>query len=177
MKFEEYEQGVEVLKSEDSLSWIDKVTCWIEKANKYNIYIFQVVLNSQLEIKNYYEAITATIATEFQSTLEKAIEKWNIYIVFECKEAIDWEIKAQIEQDKYAARKLVWDELEEGQIGKEDYLRQRLMCLDIKDKKEEVNASLIQEIKDIDLELYNVLINKDIDVDAKLAIYIGDSVE
>lgn len=77
----------------------------------YNIYIFQVIVENQIEIEKYYETITASIAIEFQSNLEKAIERWNIYLVFECKESVDWKVKLKVEQDKFAVRKVVWDNL------------------------------------------------------------------
>lgn len=31
MEFELYEQGKELIKNDDNVEWIDKITCWIKK--------------------------------------------------------------------------------------------------------------------------------------------------
>ena len=90
MEFELYEQGKALLKNDDNLEWIEKITCWVKRESEYNIYIFQVIIENEEEINKYYEAITASIATEFQADLKKAIERWNIYLIFECKDIINW---------------------------------------------------------------------------------------
>ena len=100
MGFELYNYGKDSLRNTDNSEWIDMITCWVEKEQGYNIYIFQVIVNNQKEIENYYATITASIAVEFQTKLRKAIEKWNIYLIFECEETVDWKIKAKVEQDK-----------------------------------------------------------------------------
>lgn len=82
MEFELFERGKEMLRNEDNAEWVNKITCWIEKEQGYNIYIFQIVAENQEEIEEYYEKITASIAVDFQAGLEKAIEKWNIYLIF-----------------------------------------------------------------------------------------------
>ena len=104
-------------------------------------------------MEKYYETITASIATEFQSTLEKAIERWNIYLVFECKESVDWKIRLKVEQDKFAVRKVVWDNLKEEEMKDKEYIRKRLLCFEINEKSEkhENKDELIKRIEKKDL--------------------------
>ena len=70
MGFELYNYGKDSLRNTDNSEWIDMITCWVEKEQGYNIYIFQVSVNNQKEIENYYATITASIAVEFQTKLE-----------------------------------------------------------------------------------------------------------
>lgn len=179
MGFELFEQGKEMLRNEDNLDWIDKITCWIERERGYNIYVFQVVVEDQKEIEDYYGTITSAIAVDFQAELEKAIEKWNIYLIFECKDSVDWKIKEKVEQDKYAARKLVWDEMKGGNLGDKEYIRKRLLYFDIEESTEKPKdkISLTQTIKEKDPELYNILQKRELDISKKVAMYIGDGID
>ena len=178
MEFDLYEKGKELLRNDDNIEWIDKITCWVKKELGYNIYIFQVIVENQIEIKKYYETITASIATEFQSNLEKAIERWNIYLVFECKEFVDWSIKLKVEQDKFATRKVVWDNLKTEEMGDKEYIRKRLFCLEINEKlkKHENKDDLIKKIEENDFELYKILNKTKLTLDQKVAIYLGDGI-
>lgn len=178
MVFDLYEQGKELLKNDDNIEWIDKITCWVKKELGYNIYIFQVIVENQTEIEKYYETITASIAIDFQSNLEKAIEKWNIYLVFECKESIDWKIKLKVEQDKFAVRKVVWDDLKEEELDDKEYIRKRLLCFEINEKLErhKDKGELINWLEENDLELYKILQKKDLTLDQKVAMYVGDGI-
>lgn len=178
MGFELYNHGKELLWNSDNSEWIDKITCWIEREQDYNIYIFQVIVNNQKEIENYYATITASIAVEFQTKLKKPIEKWNIYLIFECVETVDWKIKAKVEQDKYAVRKMVWDDLSEKELENKDYLRKRLLSLSINNvEKPKEKISLFEKIAERDLELYTILQKGNLDIDQKVALYIGDGID
>lgn len=178
MRFELYEQGKELLKNNDNMEWLDKMTCWVKKESGYNIYIYQVIVQDQTEIEIYYETITAAIAIDFQSGLEKAIERWNIYLVFECEKTIDWKIKLKVEQDKFAVRKVVWDNLKENEIDDSEYIRKHLLCFEISDdlEKHEDKGELIKNIENNDEELYRILQKKGLTIDQKIAMYIGDGI-
>ena len=131
------------------------------------------------EINKYYEAITASIATDFQFDLKKAIERWNIYLIFECKDSIEWQTRIKIEQDKYAVRKLVWDNLREEEIKDKEYIRKRLMGFDIKENIEtpKEKRNLIKIIEEKDFELYSILQKKNLTVEEKAVMYIGDGTD
>ena len=179
MEFDLYEKGIEALRNEDNIEWIDKIKCWVKKEVGYNIYIFQVTVDNQKEIIKYYEAITASIAIEFQAELEKAIEKWNIYLVFTCKENVDWKIKQKVEQDKYAVRKIIWDSLNEEELNSKDYLRKRLLCFEISETKEKPKEKedLNSMIRERDYELFNVLQKNKLTIEEKAVMYIGDGTD
>lgn len=175
MGFDLYAKGKELLNNIDNLEWIDKITCWAKKELGYNIYIFQVIVNNQKEIEDYYETITAAIAIDFQSNLDKAIEKWNIYLVFECKEPVDWKIRLKVEQDKFAVRKVIWDDLKEEDFDNKDYIRKRLLSFDISQKfeKPENKEDLFKSIEEKDCELYRILKKRELTIDKKVALYMG----
>ena len=40
MGFELYNYGKDLLCNTDNSEWIDMITCWVEKEQGYNIYIF-----------------------------------------------------------------------------------------------------------------------------------------
>lgn len=178
MEFDLYEYGKNLLKNNDNIEWIDKIFCWVKRELGYNIYIFQVIVENQAEIEKYYETITASIAIEFQSGLEKAIERWNIYLVFECKESVDWKIKLKVEQDKFAVRKVVWDNLKEEELVDKEYIRKRLLCLEINEKVEshKDRDELMKKIEEKDEMLYQILQKKELTVEQKVAMYVGDSI-
>lgn len=179
MKFNKFENCILKLINEDNEEWIDKVTCWGQEEKDYIIYIFQVSINNEMELEKYYEAIAASIAVDFQANLDKAIEKWNIYLVFQCMNKISEELKEKIEQDKYSTRKFVWDCLKSQQIGDGEYLRTRLLSLDIDIYKvaPKNRGSLYNLIKENDPELFLVLENKNNSIKAKEAIYLGGKID
>lgn len=177
MEFDLYNQGKELLRSEDNLEWINKITCWVKKEKKYNIYVFQIIVENQEEIERYYKTITASIAVDFQSGLDKMIEKWNIYTIFECKKDIDLEIKMEIEQDKYATRKIVWDNLKEEELNSREYIIEHLFSLKIKENMVGTNDNkddLLKQIEREDLKLYEILENNNLTLEKKEAIYMKD---
>lgn len=180
MEFDLFEYGKELLRNDDNAEWIDKIACWIEKESGYNIYVFQLAVQNQEEIEEYYEKITASIAVDFQAGLEKAIEKWNIYLIFECREKVDWEIKERVEHDKYAVRKLIWDEMKPENLNDREYIRNRLLYLDIDERIKNTNekTSLMEKLKEKDCELYNIILQKEkVEPDQMVAMYIGDSID
>lgn len=180
MEFELFENGKELLRNEDNAEWIDKIACWTEKEPGYNIYVFQLVAQNQEEIEEYYEKITASIAVDFQAELEKAIEKWNIYLIFECREKVDWEIKERVEHDKYAVRKLIWDEIKPENINDKEYIRNRLLYLDIDERIKNTNEkiSLMEKLKEKDCELYNIILQKEkVETAQMVAMYMGDGID
>ena len=176
MEFELYEEGKKLLKNEDNIEWIDKITCWVKKELEYNIYIFQVIVANEEEIIKYYEAITASIAIDFQSVLEKAIERWNIYLIFQCNDSINWQTRLKIEQNKYAVRKMIWDNLREEELNDKEYLRKRLFGFEIKEnaKPPKEKGDLNKIIEEKDGELYKILQKENLTLEEKVVMYIGD---
>ena len=175
MNFEKYLQGLEALSTPDNIDWISKVTSWVKKENGYKIYIFQVIVEDEVDLESNYERITAAIATEFQALLEKTIERWNIYLVFESKEKISDSLRRRVEQDKYSSRKMVWDSLSDLQLEDSNYLLNRLLLLEITRPEATDAITLTEKIKSIDNDLYNTICVKDRSLDQQVALYLGRS--
>lgn len=175
MNFDVFNEAISALTCEDNFEWLSKINCWVGKESDYNIYVFQVVVEDEIDLDKYYESITASIAVDFQSKLEKSIEKWNLYLVFECKNKIPLELKGKIEQDKYSTRKLVWDLMEENEIGNGEYLKNRLFNLNINKAENNAsdNMSLMDMIKNIDFDLFQAINSQVNDLNKQIAIYLG----
>lgn len=179
MKYSLYEEGKKALDNEDNKEWINNITCLKVIENDYNIYVFKVIIENQNFIEKYYFSITSAIAYYFQVNLEKEIEKWNIYVVFESKEEVDWKIRLKIEQDKYAVRKIVWDNLGDKEIQNDDFLINRLFNLNLENKQvtEKSNDDdLLEVIKENDKILYNILRNTQLEEEQKVAVYLGGDI-
>jgi len=110
MQFNKTQKIIDLLKAKDPSIEFEKLQCWIKPEADYNIYIFTVQLKGENELKNLKDDLRDYLAIYFQSqTLEKDVERWNIYQVFFVEESVGKDIKLQIEQDKFATRKLVFD--------------------------------------------------------------------
>lgn len=176
MNISEYKHGIELLKNEDNEFWINNVICWQQKEDEYNIYCFSVNVLDDNELRQIYKPITAAIATEFQTILEKSIEKWNIYIVFQSSKSISVELKDEIEQNKYSTRKLVWDSMEVEDMNSAEFINQQLLSLNVKRDKDysiESDFHLLDKIKEIDSSLYNAVVARADEVETLAAIYLG----
>lgn len=90
-------------------------SCWEKTQQHFKLYIFTLLMEDGSEIADSWETINNNIASDFQSTLDKNVEIWNIYIVFISKKRIQKELKYQIEQNKYSSRKLVFDGFEDAE--------------------------------------------------------------
>lgn len=176
MNISEYKQGVEILKNEDNEIWVSKVKCWKQNEDEYSIYCFSVMIENENELRQIYKSITAAIATEFQTILEKSIEKWNIYLIFESSKSISIELKDEIEQNKYSTRKLVWDNLSCNDMNNAEYLSQRLLLLNVKeDINYRINSGyhLLDKIKEVDSSLYDAIVAQTEEIETLAAIYLG----
>lgn len=93
--------------------------------------------------------------------------------MFECKKRISEELKQKIEQDKYSTRKMVWDSLNEKELGDKDYIKDRLLYLYIDAKSPVEEIPLLEKVKSIDFNLYRAIENTDKDINTQIAIYLG----
>jgi len=89
----------------------------------YTCHLFTLACSTNDALKDYWEDLTENIAINFQTNLEKEIERWNIYLLFLLENEVPKEIKYKIEQDKYCCRKLVEDNLKTFDFS-EDYISQ-----------------------------------------------------
>lgn len=176
MAIEKYENGKKTLNNKDNAEWIEKVTCWKKEENDYNIYIFQVEIDSNEDLEACWDTIAAAIGTYFQSNLEKAIERWNIYLAFMSEKEIDLTLKKKIEQDKYSTRKVVWDKLKKEEINNVEYIQNQLFSFTLKEETKEQpdDKSLMDKVREIDQKLYTVLEKWSDDIDDKIEMYVGE---
>lgn len=103
---------IEWIKQESGNNFMDSVQCRIKPEDKYNLYIFTVVLKDQDELIENWKDISSDIAIHFQGGLENDIEIWNIYILFLVLDSVDSEVRYLVEQNKYSSRKLVIEDVE-----------------------------------------------------------------
>lgn len=113
MQLNKVDEIIDLLKEKDNSLVFENLICWEKKEENYSIYIFSIQLQGEKALIDIKNDLRDYLAIYFQSqTLEKDIERWNIYQVFFVEESISKDIKQQIEQDKFATRKLVFDNLD-----------------------------------------------------------------
>lgn len=74
--------------------------------SNYVVNIICCQFNNQDDLKNYWREVVNNVAMYIQSTLDKNIELFNVYILF-FGEKVDENLIYLIEQDKYSSRKIV----------------------------------------------------------------------
>lgn len=100
---------IEQLSAFDEFFKDDRVNCWSADSGKIKIYLFSSIYDTADELAQHYKELRDHVAISFQSrTLEKAAERWNLYLLYLVKEEIPQEVKQNILQDKFSARKMVW---------------------------------------------------------------------
>ena len=82
--------------------FVSCIACWIEDSES---------------LKDNWNAIQNIIALLYKT--EKKFARWNVYIAFFCKEKINHPLRITIENNKFTARKFVFDSCTEEQFSKE----------------------------------------------------------
>ena len=79
---------------------------------------------------------------------------------------------------KYLEEVEKYNNLSEKELENKDYLRKRLLSLSINNvEKPKEKISLFEKIAEKDLELYTILQKSNLDIDKKVALYIGDGID
>lgn len=109
-----------------------------EGKDKYDLHFFCCVFENEKKLFEKYEDINNIIAYNFQNVLNTKIEKWNVYLFFFVKSKISKQSKIIIEQNKYATRKIIFenfigDSIIEEQLNK---IKERILVPDLKFKIE-----------------------------------------
>ena len=129
-------------------------SCWEKVQQDFKLYLFTLLVEDGGEIADSWETITNNIASDFQASLDKKVEIWNIYVVFISKTRIKKELKYQIEQNKYSSRKLVFDGFDDQEWNEllpeeatASYLDNKLFSLTIlPPAPPEINASSLEAL-------------------------------
>lgn len=69
--------------------------------------VFFISVDSKINLKNNWRAITEFLAINFQTTIGHEFGVWNIYLFFLVKYEIGNELKYLIENDTFSSRKIV----------------------------------------------------------------------
>lgn len=141
MKLTPHEVVPTPLEDFDDLNYY---TC-TQGENAYELHFFCCVFENEKSLLSKYEDINDVIAFNFQNNLKKKIEKWNIYFFLFVKGSVETLNKVNIEQNKYATRKIVIDEFIGESIVEEQahIIKEKVLLLEIESS----------EIKDIEYEL------------------------
>lgn len=112
MQLNKADNIIKQLKDLDTENFPQGLQCWIKEEGTYNIHVFSILVDNEDQLKAIQANVRDYIAIYFQGQILKdEVERWNIYQVFFCKEPIKENVlKMSIEQDKFATRKLIFDE-------------------------------------------------------------------
>lgn len=78
--------------------FVSCVACWVE--------------NSEI-LEQKWNAIQNVLALRYKA--ERRVARWNVYIAYFCKEPVSRALRLLIENDKFTARKLVFDSCADSQ--------------------------------------------------------------
>lgn len=149
---------------EKSLESYENVSCWINKNNNHNIYVFLVEYDSESLLLEKWITLTGEIADNFQSSLEKDIEIWNVYILFVVENEVKEQNKYLIEQNKYSSRKIVFDNLSiGGDEQKKELIKSKLLNIEIVRRNIQSTTEVttfIKLINDKNPKLSNLILDK-----------------
>jgi hypothetical protein len=71
--------------------------------------LFVYGLSIDFEENDNWEKISEEVALKYQSKLSDITDKWNIYIIYVCKDIAKKELKNKIENNRFSNRKIVED--------------------------------------------------------------------
>lgn len=86
------------------------------------INVFTLLFENKSILAHSWKDIYSSIAAYFQTGLpiDAEFERWNIYLLYICRESVDKELQYKIENDRFACRKIVLssftDELEDNLV-------------------------------------------------------------
>lgn len=64
------------------------------------------------DLERLWSKISSSIAFNYQSQLNDDFEKWNLYVIYYCRELVSKSLKYKIENDKFSSRKILEDNCE-----------------------------------------------------------------
>jgi hypothetical protein len=112
--------------------------CWQSPAGTINLYLFSAFYPTVKDLETKYKELRDHIAVSFQSRmLEKAAERWNLYLLLLVREGVPEDLKQRIIQDKFSTRKIVYstgqEEITDAYIN--NLVSQSLLDIDIPVRK------------------------------------------
>ena len=156
-----------------------KVSCFIKNEGEYNIYLFVIEIFNEEKLESIYECITTNIAFEFQTELDKLIERWNIYLIAITAFEVKADINYKIEQNTFSTRKIIYDNFNKDEKEIKEYIEDKLFNIDKKLTIEEnqeikcVNKDCLQDYIDEINKKYS-LVSKENDSEIIYKKFIGE---
>lgn len=94
---------------------------------------FTCIANNNKILDSNWEQISSLICAEYQTKLYDEFSRWNIYLVFLSSQPVENKIKYEIENDKFAVRKIVIDNLKDKLDDNKiiELLNERILSSDI----------------------------------------------
>lgn len=161
MQLIEYKEALEELNIPLNLVEND-IRCLRYEPDSKNFYyyIFMCKFENEEKLLEKYEDINDIIALNFQSYLNKSIEKWNIYLFCFVEKSISNQSRYIVEQDKYSTRKIVLTENYTNKSIEEkiDIVNNKLFNLNLKiDNNSNSMDTIDKIIEDTDPKLLNYI--------------------
>lgn len=148
----EYKEALDKIRIPKTLNQFNiKCLRYEGNQNSFYYYIFTCEFKTEEDLLENYNAINEVIAFDFQSSLEKNIERWNLYIFYFIEGEIKNSTKYSIQQDKYATRKIVIECNNESILNgdKIQIINRKLFKLNINIKKDDYSLGNIDSIDSI----------------------------
>lgn len=99
-------------KASEKFDENNSLKCWVKQERGHQLYVFSVYFPNQETLSVQWVDAKQYIAAYVQGLLlDKAVERWNLYLFFLVGETVDSQLQYVIEQDKYSTRKIVLDEV------------------------------------------------------------------
>lgn len=130
-------------------------TCSIDDKSNSKLTCFSFFVTSEDVLRVNWQELTNEIAMNYISHLDNSFSKWNCYIVFFCSLKLSIDLKYKIENNKFAARKLVVDNLGRGLNDTQlnNVINNRILDSNIELNQSEVSISKELELSDISQRL------------------------
>jgi len=75
----------------------------------HDVHVFIVEVQNEELLSEIWKRLRDYIAVYFQNTMESDFERWNLYLIYVCRDEISKELKYKIENDRVSSRKIVVD--------------------------------------------------------------------
>ncbi|MEX2410975.1 MAG: ABC-three component system middle component 1 [Candidatus Paceibacterota bacterium] len=73
------------------------------------VHVFIIEVQNEELLNEFWKRIRDYIAVYFQNTMESDYERWNLYLIYVCRDEVSKELKYKIENDQISSRKIIVD--------------------------------------------------------------------
>jgi hypothetical protein len=137
-----------------------KIEQYIVTDEKWRFSVFVSFIDNSQLLEKVWKQVSDVIASSYQTKLkgdENIFEKWNIYIIYVCKECVSKSLKAKIENDKFSNRKIVENNITD--FLSEDFVQKiivkHITNTDLIDKVENTISKIEENYEPNDSDIWN----------------------